>query len=126
MKKLKIKFYTSDKVRNIEKVIQRYGTFKISKDKELSAIKEKMQKFFDRLYLSYPDHNRLGCPILPDSLYDIENRDPNKSDLEFLQIMFDKMDLASKFDEFDDEQDITVKTMPQPILEIYKQIYNLA
>ncbi len=30
-----------------------------------------------------------------------------------------------EFSEFEDEKNITVKTIPQPILEIYKQIYNL-
>ncbi|KKQ41954.1 MAG: Type III restriction-modification system StyLTI enzyme mod [Parcubacteria group bacterium GW2011_GWE2_37_8] len=29
------------------------------------------------------------------------------------------------FNEFEDDKNITVKTIPQPILEIYKQIYNL-
>jgi type I restriction enzyme R subunit len=28
-------------------------------------------------------------------------------------------------DDFEDSKNITVKTIPQPILEIYKQIYNL-
>jgi len=31
-----------------------------------------------------------------------------------------------EFDDFNDNKNITVKTIPQPILEIYKQIYNLA
>lgn len=31
-----------------------------------------------------------------------------------------------EFDEFEDDKNIKVKTIPQPILEIYKQIYNLA
>jgi len=30
-----------------------------------------------------------------------------------------------EFDEFDNDKNIKVKTIPQPILEIYKQIYNL-
>jgi len=30
------------------------------------------------------------------------------------------------FNDFEDDKNITVKTIPQPILEIYKQIYNLA
>lgn len=30
-----------------------------------------------------------------------------------------------EFNEFEDQKNITVKTIPQPILEIYKQIYNL-
>jgi hypothetical protein len=30
-----------------------------------------------------------------------------------------------EFNEFDDDKNITVKTIPQPILEIYKQIYNI-
>ena len=30
-----------------------------------------------------------------------------------------------EFDDFDSNKNISVKTIPQPILEIYKQIYNL-
>ena len=30
-----------------------------------------------------------------------------------------------EFSEFEDDKNIKVKTIPQPILEIYKQIYNL-
>jgi adenine-specific DNA-methyltransferase len=30
-----------------------------------------------------------------------------------------------EFNDFDDDKNITIKTIPQPILEIYKQIYNL-
>jgi len=30
-----------------------------------------------------------------------------------------------EFNEFEDDKNIAVKTIPQPILEIYKRIYNL-